>query len=60
MQQFMYVCVHKIHLDVKNIVVKKSGTLDDCDFQKTYWCFICITVNFAWLVMTVKQIDEIW
>ena len=32
----------------------KSRTLEDCDIQKIYWCFIYITVNFVGVVMTVK------
>ena len=60
MQQSMYVCVLKIYLNVQNIVFRKSRTLEDCDTQNIYWCFIYITVIFGGVVMTIKQIDEIW
>ena len=54
MQQLMRVRFLKIYLSVQNIVVRKSGTFEDCDIQKIYWCFINITINFDGIVVTVK------
>ena len=44
MQQFMYVHVLEICLNVQNSVwLKKSRTLEDCDIQKIYKCLIYIS-----------------